>query len=896
MRAMVSFEYRDLLVSLWRDETPGLFRARAEEDFGRSTPPVPVYLPFDDRWFVQYQERLAELSSRELHYVGARLFDSLFHGDILRLYVHLLDQIRITETKLRIRLELTPPIVSRLPWECLYDTRTGSFLSASSDVTLVRYHRPRGREPAAVPARRPLRVLLVADGSHGDAGDKSVSRQARTVREALAPLESASAVSVEESGAALGGDPLDIEALATLAARRFDAVHLLCDAEWDGVRARFVLGEAGVSLDALARALEAANPCLVVWGGGESAGAVGPELARALLDEIPALVCHRRAIPGELLGRHTTVFYEALAARKPVDQALADGRAAILSQFPGEGEWIAPSLALSRKDASILYNPTPTRVSDVYQISEGRYRRALREGLNRFWPKPERYFPQQVRWMPRGAPLSSYVLDGEFMARPQTVDELSRRFQHLFLLGEAGSGKTMALCRLFYELAQPILSYQRKSPLPVYVSAPDLGDGTDLFELLAKGFDRDLFRSDLEEGRFLFLLDSLDGLSAAGASRRARALNAFLRRFPMNRFVVTARRPAAAALDVSSWAEIVPLAEWEAIDYLVADEAIRPEAARPLYRQLAQALGPRSGNPQLLALARRLWREGARVPPSATEMFLSFFRVAGSSMVPDMREGLLPQLAFFMTRGDRLSLSREYLEQRAETAGLEGLAGEVASRAAGVMSAGEILAEVEKTRLLRGPRAFTFPNLAFQEFLTAYALRFAAPNAILSLVPPADFRDPEGEESSGRPINLSLAPFHGALPFLCGLRDDGPELVEWLSERDIVLASQCFREARPNAGVDRLLRETVDAFLRSGDAMRERVAVLALEARGDAWAVPLLEEVASRAGASGRFVALKALGNLRSHRSVEVLEAAAGDGDPVVAQAAQDALARIEAG
>ncbi len=147
---MLSIEYRDLLVSVWPDEMPGMFRARAEEEFGRRTPTVHCYLPFDDRSFVQFADRLDELNARELHYVGARLFDALFHGEILRLYVHLLEQARHTGATLRVRLKLEPMIVARLPWECLYDTRESKFLSTNSEVTLVRYVAPRVGEPQTV--------------------------------------------------------------------------------------------------------------------------------------------------------------------------------------------------------------------------------------------------------------------------------------------------------------------------------------------------------------------------------------------------------------------------------------------------------------------------------------------------------------------------------------------------------------------------------------------------------------------------------------------------------------------------------------------------------------------------------------------------------------------------
>ena len=113
-----------------------------------------------------------------------------------------------------------------------------------------------------------------------------------------------------------------------------------------------------------------------------------------------------------------------------------------------------------------------------------RLRRRLRESLNRFWPKPERYFPQLARWLPHGEPLVGLAHAAEFLGHPQSATDLTQRFQRLLLFGEAGSGKSMALYRLFYEAAQPILSYESKSPLPVYLSLPDLADSADLEELL----------------------------------------------------------------------------------------------------------------------------------------------------------------------------------------------------------------------------------------------------------------------------------------------------------------------------------------------------------------------------------------------------------------------------
>jgi len=157
---MKELEYRDLLLTVWTDPTPGFYSAAGWDEFGRSTPPLQIHMPFDDPRFVGYVDTLDELNPEQLQYVGARLFDSLFQGDLLRLYVHLCEQTRPTETQVLIRLKIDPPNVARLPWECLYDTREAKFLSMNSDVTLVRYVAPRAGEPQPVaPRESPLNLI-----------------------------------------------------------------------------------------------------------------------------------------------------------------------------------------------------------------------------------------------------------------------------------------------------------------------------------------------------------------------------------------------------------------------------------------------------------------------------------------------------------------------------------------------------------------------------------------------------------------------------------------------------------------------------------------------------------------------------------------------------------------
>jgi hypothetical protein len=887
---MKELEHQDLLLAVWTDPTPGFYSAVAWEEFGRSTSPVQLHMPFDDPRFIGYVDHLDELNPEELQYVGARLFDSLFQGDLLRLYIHLREQTRPTETRLRIRLKIDPPNVARLPWECLYDTRRATFLGNSPETTLVRFLE-QAKEPASVPLEPPLKVLVAAEFAD-EADAPRIRQEAAAVREALRRLEGEGLVSVREEGRALGEDRLTRDGLTSLVRRNVDVLHLLTSSRWSSGEAKIGLVDANgrgdyMAPEQLVPLLQDGSPRLVVFSGGEGVVGVGPELAGRLLEHIPALLSLSGLRPEDLAVRFAESFYRALASLKPADACLSEARRELGVFFPLESSWLAPSLFVSQKDPVVFHSRAGERVRQVYQLSEGRYRRKLRETLNHIWPKPERYARQLLKWMPRQDPLTSYIHAADFLGQPQDAPELARRFQRLLVLGEPGSGKSMTLFKLFYDSAQPILSYSAKSPLPIYLSLSELPPDTDLLEFAAEGFDRKLFLSDLDEGRFLFLMDGLDEMSAASARRLTEELNGFMRRFSLNRFVAAARRPAPVAVDIQNWFEVLPFAEWEATDFLVAGEAMRVEQARVLYRQLVQNMGSRGGNPQLLAMARRLWREGSSVPYTRSGLFEAFFQVAGHSLSPEIRETILPALALRMSRAGRTALRWEHLEGRSEDSD-----NWFESRFVRTSSE-ELIAALSKTRLLRGPHAFSFPNVAIQEFLTAFALRSNSIPEILELIEPAEWiHDSSLDE---RPHNLKRGPFHGALGFLSGILEDSSALVDGLLKRDLVLAAECFREARSAESATATLQAAIQRSLGSSGEVHQRIGCLCLEAVGDAWSVKLLEKVAGDGKLASRVQALVALGSLRSYRSVPLLQSAAKETDPDVARAAQDALARIKA-
>jgi hypothetical protein len=893
---MRAFEYRDLLVAVWWDPTPGFFTARGWEEFGRSTPPIQIQLPFNDREFVSYVDRLSEIDSNQLKYVGSKLFDSLFQGDILRLYLHLCEQAQPTESKIRIRLRIDPPIAARLPWECLYDTRNDGFVLNSDETTLVRFSE-QAHEPPPTPVRTPLRVLLAAVKLKGSRRAGRVSNEAEAIRDALRPLETEGLVAVEEAGTLFGEDAIHRIGLERLVSRNVDVLHIVSECNWESDTATVILeGDNGeedeLTSQEFAAILSDTSPKLVVISGGERAGAASPHIAHDLLNATPALLTHSHVTTEDLVWRFTESFYRSLTQLKPVDAALSDARHEVVSQFPLESGWLTPSLFLSRKDARVFYNEARERVQNVYQLSEGRYRRKIRETLNRIWPKPERYTRQLTRWMPRKEPLTSILHSADFLGQPRIAPEMCEHFQRMLLIGEAGSGKTMTLYRLYYEASQPILSYSAKSPLPIYVSLSELPSRTNMVDFIAQGLDRDLFLKDLEEGRFVFLVDALDGLSARMAKRLSAALNEFMRRYPMNRFVVSARSPVPYGLDIPNWVELLPFTEWDAMDFLIGEKTLRPEPARLLYRQLSRYLGSRVGNPQVLTMARRLWRDGAQLPKTLSGLYMAFYKVAGSSLEPELREAVLPRLALVMSSEDRTAITRKHLEKHAESGHSNGQT-DIEFEQLTAAQAEELLTELSKTRLLRGPSAFSFPHIGFQEFLTAVALRSRPISEIVNLITPAQWVSLSDGE--GRPYNVARGPIHGALPFISGFLADGSDLIHKLISRDLLLATECFREAPTKDKVDDTLKRAIQHAITQKEPLLQKVGCVSLEARADRWAVGVLERLAADSSFSSRSQALEALGHLQSTRSLPLLQAAAKEDDPGISRAALDALRRIKA-
>ena len=224
-----------------------------------------------------------------------------------------------------------------------------------------------------------------------------------------------------------------------------------------------------------------------------------------------------------------------------------------------------------------------------------------------------------------------------------------------------------------------------------------------------------------------------------------------MRRYPLNRYIVTARRPLPVSLELPNWVELLPLDEYESIDFLIGRRVHESRIGEGPLPNLSRSFGPRVGNPQVLSVARRLWRQGASIPTTLSGLYMAFYQVAGASLSPELREELLPKLALHMSLED----------QTLHNPGSPREAGRFQDRS-GYRLMGGVLKKPRWMIFLRSsarpvcsarPRAFSFPSLGIQEFLTGLALRSISIEEVLKLVKPAQWTSLT--KAGGRPCQLT---------------------------------------------------------------------------------------------------------------------------------------------
>ena len=374
----------DILVGI--SDHRDAYWARVVESPAGETSPVPFSVPFSPaelrRLVIELgpRGRRAAAVSKE---VGARLFDTLFQGELRESLLRSLTEIEVRLVGLRIRLRLGDvPELAGLPWELLYDRRSARFLCLSNNTPLVRYLEvPRPQRPLVV--RPPLRVLVMIANPAGRYAALEVEQEWDKLREAVDALATTGQVVLERLEA---GTLLSLQ--RRLRRGDWHVFHFIGHGGFDSKCADGVLvcedaaGHAAeVSGEQLGRLLSNHRPMrLVVLNSCEGARGDGADpfagTAQSLVRQgLPAVVAMQFEITDTAAIVFARELYGAVAEGLPLEAAMAEGRLALSHQV-STVEWATP----------VLYSRTPDgRIFDIAAVAS-----ALQKGGHRRRPaRPE---------------------------------------------------------------------------------------------------------------------------------------------------------------------------------------------------------------------------------------------------------------------------------------------------------------------------------------------------------------------------------------------------------------------------------------------------------------------------------------------------------------------------
>jgi hypothetical protein len=309
------------------------------------------------------QRNVRGIESSELRNVedfGARLFDTVFDGDVRACLRSSIDEASRHDAGLRIRLRLgdVPELID-LPWEYLYNQSLNRFIARQLETPLVRYmDLPEPIRPLTV--HPPVRVLVMVS-SPSDYPELDVEHEWTKLHEAVAGLERDGQVIL---------DRLDDATLPALQRRLrrgpYHVFHFIGHGGFDEGMDDGVLvleDESGrghlVSGSYLGEMLRGAQPvrlALLNACEGARTGRTDPfaGAAQSMVQQgIPAVIAMQFEISDAAAIVLAQEFYAALADGYPVDAALGEARRAIFSQG-NELEWATPVLYMRSPDGRIF--------------------------------------------------------------------------------------------------------------------------------------------------------------------------------------------------------------------------------------------------------------------------------------------------------------------------------------------------------------------------------------------------------------------------------------------------------------------------------------------------------------------------------------------------------------
>ena len=314
------------------------------------------------------QEQGSLPNDDEMIAFGSELFDTLFQGDVRRLY----DEARTRERR-RLDLVLTSmiPWIAEKPWEFAYDHGRQSFL-ATEEIHFVRNVLTNVPADQIVRSEGPLRILVVSAQPVGF-GRLSIEQELTVIQRGFEPLVEAGLVEIDSLARAT---PSMIH--NRLTSRNYQVVHFIGHGVYDEKRgegclifvnedgSEYPLGERSVREIFCGRGLSLVflNSCESGRGGRAdfNKGVAQSLVARGL----PALVANQYSVLDSSATSFAQNFYASLAQGMSIGHAAREARIAVNYLLHGEPiDWAVPVLYARDPDMTLCTPPktamkTPT--------------------------------------------------------------------------------------------------------------------------------------------------------------------------------------------------------------------------------------------------------------------------------------------------------------------------------------------------------------------------------------------------------------------------------------------------------------------------------------------------------------------------------------------------------
>jgi len=294
--------------------------------------------------------------------LGKQLFDALLtNSGVLGAYAKSLGAADARGKGLRVKLRIVDPTLAVVPWELLYDTRIGEFVTLDHATAIVRYAEvAQPTQPLTVTL--PLRILGMAV-SPRNVPPLDVAAEKRAVEKALKTLVDRGDVELVwlDSGA-----KRELRQALQPNAKPWHIFHFVGHGGYEESRGGYLIlaDEAGdadsLAADQLARLVDAHNPLRLVLLNACRGAAAGTRdlfsgIATTLIRRgLPAVIAMQTAIPDTAGHELARSFYEGLADGLSVEGALTNARISESIEHGERVDWAAPVLYLRAPDGVLF--------------------------------------------------------------------------------------------------------------------------------------------------------------------------------------------------------------------------------------------------------------------------------------------------------------------------------------------------------------------------------------------------------------------------------------------------------------------------------------------------------------------------------------------------------------